>query len=540
MKKHLLPLLLLASLAITGCDLTKKEETITPEPETPVVVRAPKAIFIEGFMEKSKYEVGDRWDNAGMNAAILYTDNSTLSLDKTSYELTFEPAQPTKGLTTVQVTPSLIDSELNLEIRKATFSVTVTEKATVSSIELKGELNKTQYNLTENWDSTGLYVEGTMSDGETKTLDKNDYTFVFEPSKPALSTESVKVYAKLNSNETIVTSKQSFNVTVVDNAVHVTSVSLNKTSYTMDVGDTYKLTETVLPTNATDKTVTWDSLNKSVATVSKGTITAISQGTTTIVVETNDGNFTAECNLTVNKKEDTFNGYYNSISSTLYGESLRSALHNLINKSSVSTSYDWSRFEDADEDPNNSSNIITVYARTSLKKTAHVSGSVGWNREHSFPQSKMDGGNGSKSDNHIIFASDNKVNGKRSNYRLRDLTGMSTQVVIDGYGNSTPCRFYDSGEKFFDPGDTQARGIVARATMYAAAMYNYDPADNIFDIETMLSWHLAYYPNENDARRNEVVYGNQHNRNPFVDHPEYAIKIWGNSSNKTRQICGLA
>ena len=59
------------------------------------------------------------------------------------------------------------------------------------------------------------------------------------------------------------------------------------------------------------------------------------------------------------------------------GTDLLSALHTVVNSGTLSFSYDWSRFEAADEDPENSSNVIMIYARTSVKKTAHVSGSKG-------------------------------------------------------------------------------------------------------------------------------------------------------------------
>ena len=108
-------------------------------------------------------------------------------------------------------------------------------------------------------------------------------------------------------------------------------------------------------------------------------------------------------------------------------------------------------------------------------------------------------------------------------------------LVKDMYGRDTTCR---KTSNRFDP-HNEARGIVARSTMYAAAMYDFDPEDNFESIETMLKWHLEYSPSANDMRRNDVVYENQHNRNPFVDHPEYACRIWGNESPETKRICGL-
>ncbi|MDE7084924.1 MAG: Ig-like domain-containing protein, partial [Clostridia bacterium] len=59
------------------------------------------------------------------------------------------------------------------------------------------------------------------------------------------------------------------------------------------------LKETVLPINATNKAVTWDSGNKAVATVDNGVVTAVAAGQATITVKTADGNFTETCRITV-------------------------------------------------------------------------------------------------------------------------------------------------------------------------------------------------------------------------------------------------
>ena len=104
-------------------------------------------------------------------------------------------------------------------------------------------------------------------------------------------------------------------VTVEDNqapqVTPVTGVQLNKSSYTMQVGDRANLVATVKPTNATNQNVTWSSSNQQVATISsEGIITAVSKGTTVITVTTLDGNYTATCNLTVNEKTNNDDDIY--------------------------------------------------------------------------------------------------------------------------------------------------------------------------------------------------------------------------------------
>ncbi|GHU96077.1 hypothetical protein FACS1894156_6690 [Bacteroidia bacterium] len=90
-------------------------------------------------------------------------------------------------------------------------------------------------------------------------------------------------------------------LTITLQTVDVTGVTLNKPSTTlvMAEGGTETLTATVEPNDATNQVVTWDSDNTAVATVNNGEIAAVAPGTATITVTTADGNFTAECAVTV-------------------------------------------------------------------------------------------------------------------------------------------------------------------------------------------------------------------------------------------------
>ena len=83
----------------------------------------------------------------------------------------------------------------------------------------------------------------------------------------------------------------------------VTGVSLDKTSLELTEGETARLTATVEPSNATNKGVTWESSNTSVATVdANGLVTAVGTGATNITVTTDDGGKTATCMVTVTAK----------------------------------------------------------------------------------------------------------------------------------------------------------------------------------------------------------------------------------------------
>ena len=89
-------------------------------------------------------------------------------------------------------------------------------------------------------------------------------------------------------------------VTYMVLTIPVTGVTLNKSSLSLTAGGAETLVATVLPSRATDKSVTWQSSNKDVATVDQsGKVTAVSAGSAVITVTTNDGGFTAECSLSV-------------------------------------------------------------------------------------------------------------------------------------------------------------------------------------------------------------------------------------------------
>jgi uncharacterized protein YjdB len=87
---------------------------------------------------------------------------------------------------------------------------------------------------------------------------------------------------------------------IVQVGVPVTGVTLDSAALTMAKGTSKTLNATVIPSNATDKAVTWSSSNTAVAAVDDtGTVTAIGVGSATITVKTHDGGYTATCNVTV-------------------------------------------------------------------------------------------------------------------------------------------------------------------------------------------------------------------------------------------------
>lgn len=89
-------------------------------------------------------------------------------------------------------------------------------------------------------------------------------------------------------------------------SVAVTGVTLDKTSVTLAPKDSITLKATVQPDNATNQNLTWSSNREDVATVSsKGVVTAVAEGTTTITVKTKESGYSATCNVTVAKSTVT-------------------------------------------------------------------------------------------------------------------------------------------------------------------------------------------------------------------------------------------
>lgn len=81
--------------------------------------------------------------------------------------------------------------------------------------------------------------------------------------------------------------------------INVTSITLSPSRLTLEAGEQRNIAATVLPNNATNKTVLWKSSNPSVADVDNGTVKAVSNGTASIIATSIDGEISATCAVTV-------------------------------------------------------------------------------------------------------------------------------------------------------------------------------------------------------------------------------------------------
>lgn len=216
------------------------------------------------------------------------------------------------------------------------------------------------------------------------------------------------------------------------------------------------------------------------------------------------------------------------------GPALKSALHSII-RVQTRLSYDqvWTALKATDEDPNNPNNVILLYTGRSQGKSTNGGNPDDWNREHVWAKSHGDFGTatGPGTDIHHLRPTDVSVNAARGN---KDFD-MGGTVVAEAPGCRTDA---DSWEP-----RAAVKGDVARMIFYMAVRYegndgfpNLEPNNSVNNgtapyhgkLSVLLSWHAQDPPDAFEKRRNQVIYDSyQHNRNPFIDHPEWAAAIWG-------------
>ena len=180
-----------------------------------------------------------------------------------------------------------------------TATCTVTVKA--ATVPVTGvSLNKTSLSMTVG-DTQTLTATVTPSNATNRSVTwSSDNTSVATVSSSGVVTAKAAGTATITVKTNDGGKTATCTVTVKAATVSVTGVTLDKTSLTMTIGDMQTLTATITPSNATNKSVTWSSSNKSVATVSSsGVVTGQAAGTATITVTTNDGGKTATCTVKV-------------------------------------------------------------------------------------------------------------------------------------------------------------------------------------------------------------------------------------------------
>lgn len=220
------------------------------------------------------------------------------------------------------------------------------------------------------------------------------------------------------------------------------------------------------------------------------------------------------------------------------GDSLRSKLTTYINPPKVpeysgkGTGSLAEYCQQADEDPTNKSNMIYLYTRNSLAKNPANS----WNREHVWPKSLSNGNWGegrAGADLLHLRPTYQTTNSTRSNIPFGNVTN-GTERTYEGM------TYAWTGGGYFMPLPS-VRGDVARIIMYVWTAYYDEYASrrpqilSVFQsYDTLMQWHIEDQPDEMEGHRNDIAQGTfQKNRNPFVDHPDIAWKIFGNQCSST-------
>ena len=275
-----------ATVTVTAEDgTTTKEYTIVITREAPVAVTG---------VTLNKSETTLVVGGEETLTATVAPDNAT---DKT---VTWESSDPTVATVENGKITALKVGTTTITVKTTDGEFTATCTVTANPVAVTG--------VTLNKSETTLVVGGEETLTATVAPDNaTDKTVTWESSDPTVATvENGKITA-LKVGTTTITVKTTdgeftATCTVTANPVAVTGVTLNKSETTLVVGGEETLTATVAPDNATDKTVTWESSDPTVATVENGKITALKAGTTTITVKTADGEFTATCVVTVEEE----------------------------------------------------------------------------------------------------------------------------------------------------------------------------------------------------------------------------------------------
>lgn len=231
------------------------------------------------------------------------------------------------------------------------------------------------------------------------------------------------------------------------------------------------------------------------------------------------------------------NGYYNAANGKT-GDELKVALHDIIKGHHV-VSYEGllNAFAYTDCKPNGK--IWDIYSNYEYS----LSGNCGeyeqegdcWNREHTWPQSWFNESTTPRSDLFHVYPTDGYVNGQRSNYPYGE---VGNYIYISGNGSKLgTCVTSGYTGRVFEPID-EYKGDIARSYFYMSVRYYSEDSNwgtsGMTNKSEILPWAMTMLlrwsdedpVSDKEIARNNAVYGYQNNRNPFIDHPEYARMIW--------------
>ncbi|MEO5618814.1 MAG: endonuclease [Candidatus Eisenbacteria bacterium] len=299
----------------------------------------------------------------------------------------------------------------------------------------------------------------------------------------------------------------------------------------------------LVPVNAV-----WDPARTSEVTITVRNLTAGAKTLTVTGVQDLDNNPTSGATKGFTYIDVTIPAGYYASTAGLVGSPLRVALHNLMKNHTV-TSYSFALTAFATTDIKPNGKIWDMYSDIPGGTPPYeynygdqgqgATEGLGYNREHTWPQSWFSSASPMVSDLWNLFPSDAKVNGYRANYPFGDV-GTATITSLNGSKVGPNISPGYSGT-VFEPIDPY-KGDLARFHFYMSTRYfGQDaswPGSPSTDGAEFLPWALTLYRqwHANDPvawkerMRNSAIYGYQNNRNPFVDHPEYLEMIWDSTA----------
>ena len=249
------------------------------------------------------------------------------------------------------------------------------------------------------------------------------------------------------------------------------------------------------------------------------------------------------------------NGYYNSTNG-LSGVALQQALHDIIdNHTVISYGNLYNAFGSTDQKTNGKVWDIYSdlpggtppyeYSNTSADQCGNYDSEADcYNREHSWPNSWFGGLSNipTYSDLFHLYPTDGYVNNRRANNPYGEVTSATwTSENGSKVGSNTTTGY--SGT-VFEPID-EYKGDLARGYFYLTTRYKGE--DSNWDVSEMtnkatllpwavcllLDWHHQDSVSTKETNRNNSIYQLQNNRNPFIDHPEWADSIFSCTLNPT-------
>ncbi len=278
-------------------------------------------------------------------------------------------------------------------------------------------------------------------------------------------------------------------------------------------------------------------------------------------------------------------GYYNSTAG-LNCQNLKTALTNIITTGQATLSYGqldniqmpivdtirtddgtgfmiWDIYSNNNTGPEPYSfNSSQIYPGGFCGAITPTADGVCWNKEHTFPKAWFSSAYPAYADLFIVRPTDYRLNAKRASYPFATVSSPTYQFPVNGVYPGYPMPPNPVLDKLgtssalnvtipvaWEPSDG-VKGDIARAYFYIITRYQNElltwvtanngsgiekvvdaantiyPSFNLPYLKMLYNWHLADPVDAKEINRNDLIYTQQGNRNPYIDHPEYVFAAW--------------